>query len=109
MAAEHARQRHTGVVIFGAQRPGVGSAIEIRAFAPADGIPEDPVCGSGTASVAAVIRQSGQTGRFGKSFVASQGRVVGRAGFLRVDLTDALRVGGNAVTCIEGVITLPES
>lgn len=97
----------TGVVIFGAYDPGARAGIEVRAFAPAFGANEDPVCGSGNGCVAAFIRSTGQTGRFGNELLASQGAAVGRAGALRLSLNnDGIRVGGNAVTCIDGTLKL---
>lgn len=103
MKVQDVKGRHTGVVIFGEHDQADQAKIEIRAFAPAHGINEDPVCGSGTGSVGAFIRRSGQIGHFGGEFLASQGAVVGRAGVLRLALTEqTIRVGGNAVTCING-------
>jgi PhzF family phenazine biosynthesis protein len=37
----------TGVNVFGLYPEGTGADLEVRSFAPGDGIPEDPVCGSG--------------------------------------------------------------
>lgn len=107
MKAQHLQGGQTGVVIFGAHDVAAKANIEIRAFAPAHGIDEDPVCGSGAGSVGAFIRHSGQTDRFGGDFLAAQGAVVGRAGLLRLVVNDlSIQVGGNAVTCIDGHITL---
>jgi len=99
----------TGVVIFGEYPAGSPARIEVRAFAPAVGVDEDPVCGSGNGCMAAFVRDTGQVGRFGSSFVASQGRLVGRDGLVRIAVEpDRIRVGGAAVTCIEGTITMPD-
>lgn len=107
MARQDREGRHTGVVIFGAHPPGAQAKIEVRAFAPAHGIPEDPVCGSGNGSVAAYIRHTGQAGRFGGDFLATQGAVLGRAGTLRLSIGEqAIRVGGRALTCIDGRLNL---
>lgn len=103
MAAHDRRERHTGMVIFGPYGAGSEAAIEVRAFAPAHGVNEDPVCGSGNGALAAWLRHSGQAGAYGHSFLASQGRKLGRAGRLRLSIADdAILVGGNAVTCIDG-------
>ena len=68
-----------------------------------DGIAEDPVCGSGNGAVAAYLRHTGQLDTFGRDYVASQGAALGRAGFLQLSIDAAvIRVGGNAVTCVEG-------
>ena len=107
MKLQDVKGRHTGVVIFGEYDQAARARIEIRAFAPAHGINEDPVCGSGTGSVGAFIRCSRQIGHFGGDFLASQGGAVGRAGVLRLVLSEqAVQVGGNAVTCIDGELTV---
>jgi PhzF family phenazine biosynthesis protein len=82
------------------------SAIHVRAFAPYHGIPEDPVCGTGNLSVAAYLRHH-KDGRFGASYVARQGMQMGRDGrvHMRVE-ADAIHLGGNAVTCVEGTIRI---
>jgi PhzF family phenazine biosynthesis protein len=98
---------YTGVVIFGEYADGGAARIEVRAFAPAYGVNEDPVCGSGTGCVGAFIRHTGQLEHFGTTFLASQGARVGRAGQLLLDLGGtAVQVGGNAVTCIDGEISV---
>lgn len=94
---------HTGVTIFGRHPAGHAAGIEVRAFAPAHGIGEDPVCGSGNGAIAAFIRHSGQRAAFGDLLVASQGAVVGRAGVIRLSISQtSISVGGMAVTCVEG-------
>jgi PhzF family phenazine biosynthesis protein len=105
MKAQDLRLRATGVVIFGAHEPGAPAQVEVRAFAPACGVDEDPVCGSGNGCVAAYIRDTGQTGRFGSTYLAAQGQVVQRAGSLRVHIAAGhISVGGAAVTCVDGTI-----
>lgn len=103
MKAQDTKARATGVVIFGEHAPGANARIEVRAYAPAHGISEDPVCGSGNGSVGAFIRHTGQTGYFGSAFLASQGAVLGRAGLLRLAVSqERIQVGGAAITCIDG-------
>jgi PhzF family phenazine biosynthesis protein len=100
--------RRTGVVIFGPHAPGARAQIEVRAFAPAVGVSEDPVCGSGNGAIAAYLRHTGQADAFGREFFAAQGACMGREGTLRLSISDeVIRVGGNAVTCVQGMITLP--
>lgn len=107
MKLQDSKGKHTGVVIFGKHPAGSEARIEVRAFAPAHGISEDPVCGSGNGCVAAYIRHTGQTAEFGSDFLATQGAVVGCAGKLRLSITDdAIRVGGNAMTCIDGTLAV---
>lgn len=97
----------TGVLIFGAYPAGSPAAVEVRAYAPACGISEDPVCGSGNGAMAAFIRHTGQTTTFGASLQASQGIRLGRAGQVRLGIEDnVITVGGESITCIEGMIAL---
>ena len=93
-----------GVTVYGAASDGQ-SAVHVRSFAPAHGIPEDPVCGSGNISVAAYLDKTGQAGRFGARYVARQGMQLGRDGQVSIRY-DAGRIflGGSAVTCIEGTL-----
>ena len=93
----------TGVNVFGLY-PGGGSAdIEVRSFAPRDGIPEDPVCGSGNGCVAALVRRDGVLKAH--AYVASQGRCLGRDGQVTVEFDGTtIWLGGHAVTCVEGVL-----
>jgi PhzF family phenazine biosynthesis protein len=92
----------TGLTLF-AKSDDCVAAIHVRSFAPAHGIPEDPVCGSGNLSVAAYLREKKLSGKYGEAYVARQGAQVGRDGriFVRID-ADGLRIGGHAVTCVEG-------
>lgn len=106
MKAQDVAHAYTGVVVFGEHGPGARTRIEVRAFAPAHGVNEDPVCGSGNGCVAAFIRNTGQVEHFGKEILASQGAVMGRAGLLRLLLShDRIQVAGNAVTCIDGTLS----
>jgi PhzF family phenazine biosynthesis protein len=94
--------RATGITVFGAAS-GTQAAIHVRSFAPAHGIPEDPVCGSGNISVAAHLREAGQAGRFGERYVARQGMQLGRDGKVAIRFDgEKILLGGSAVTCIEG-------
>lgn len=96
----------TGVTVFGRER-GSDVALRVRAFAPAEGVPEDPVCGSGNVCIAAFLRESGLISSVGNFYSVSQGREVGRDGkvHIRVDVkTGAIQLGGAAVTCIDGML-----
>jgi PhzF family phenazine biosynthesis protein len=92
----------TGATVYATD----GDRVVVRSFAPGDGIPEDPVCGSGNAAVGAYRLTMGQIGD-GDSYLASQGRQLGRDGWIavRIEGTD-VHVGGHCVTCVEGVVTL---
>ncbi|THF34521.1 PhzF family phenazine biosynthesis protein [Pseudomonas atacamensis] len=107
MKVSNLRDRATGVIVFGKYASGGIADLEVRAFAPACGVSEDPVCGSGNGAMAAIIRPTGQAETFGSQFRASQGQILGRAGFMNLEVSDAVvKVGGEAVTCINGLITL---
>jgi PhzF family phenazine biosynthesis protein len=103
LAAYDRAQGTTGLTIFA---QGGASDITVRSFAPTDGLMEDPVCGSGNGAVAAYRLRAGQI-RAGDSYLASQGRQVGRDGrvSVRIDGED-VHVGGQCVTCVEGVVRL---
>ena len=93
----------TGVTVFGLYPPGAGADLEVRSFAPGDGIPEDPVCGSGNGCVAALVRRDGVLKA--RTYVASQGRCLGRDGLVTVQFDDGtIWLGGHAVTCVEGLL-----
>ena len=93
-----------GVTVFALEPEGARAQIEVRSFAPAHGIPEDPVCGSGNGCVAALVRREGLVD--GNSYVARQGRCLGRDGRVEILFDEAgkIWVGGQAVTCIEGTL-----
>ena len=91
----------TGITVFGASASRDAAAWEVRSFAPAHGIVEDPVCGSGNGCVAAYLRNAGAA----RGYRARQGRAVGRDG--RVDVRyddDGIEIGGAAVVCVTGEI-----
>ncbi len=98
----------TGVTVFGAtgERAPGGAAIHVRSFAPAHGIPEDPVCGSGNVSVAAYLARTGLAARIGSEYVARQGMQLGRDGrvAIRIGAGGAIDFGGRAVTCVDGTL-----
>lgn len=97
-------RRHgtTGLTVFAT---GGAADLTVRSFAPADGIAEDPVCGSGNGAVAAYRLHKGQVSD-GDQWRATQGRQVGRDGIieLRIDGND-VHVGGACVTLIDGIAT----
>jgi PhzF family phenazine biosynthesis protein len=101
------RLRVTGLTVFGNHDQG-DAAIEVRTFAPSCGVEEDPVCGSGNGSVAVFQRERGLLSPQGASYVATQGRRVGRDGqvHVTVDASGAVRVGGSCVTSVGGTLAL---
>jgi PhzF family phenazine biosynthesis protein len=79
--------------------------LEVRAFAAAIGIPEDPVTGSLNASLAQWLMAEGV---LPQHYTAAQGTVLGREGRIRLtqDACGQVWVGGHAVTCITGQVML---
>ncbi len=96
----------TGVTVYGAH--GVMSLdwLEVRSFAPADGIDEDPVCGSGNAAVAAMLKAQSHEPGFAKSYSARQGRACHRDGRVRVEIhaDGGIEIGGGAALISEGTV-----
>jgi PhzF family phenazine biosynthesis protein len=91
-----------GVTVFGLAASGANPNVEVRSFAPAEGVAEDPVCGSGNGCVAALVRRERLIA--GSTYVASQGSCVGRDGRVEVRFgdDDTIWLGGHAVTRVEG-------
>jgi PhzF family phenazine biosynthesis protein len=96
----------TGLNVFGFYAGGGPADLEVRSFAPAHGVPEDPVCGSGNGCVAALIQRDRLLER--ASYVSSQGRCLQRDGRVEVRFAADGRIwlGGHAVTCVEGTLGL---
>lgn len=105
-AAFERRLGATGISLFGAHEGG-DAEIEVRSFAPSDGINEDPVCGSGNGSIAVFRRERGLLPAGGTSYVAAQGRCVGRDGrvLVTVDAAGQVSLGGACVTCVDGTLS----
>ena len=91
-----------GITVFGRSRND-GGPLHVRSFAPILGVDEDPVCGSGNASVAAYLVHTGLIREIGSNYTARQGMAVGRAGEVAVRIAgNEIRIGGHAVTCVDG-------
>jgi PhzF family phenazine biosynthesis protein len=95
----------TGLTIFGRHSAG-DIAVEVRSFAPSDGIAEDPVCGSGNGSVAAFM-WAAEPVAGGLRYTAAQGRCVGREGRIDVAIDPAgkIALGGACITSVDGTLT----
>jgi PhzF family phenazine biosynthesis protein len=87
----------SGATVF-ARAP---DSLHVRSFAPAHGINEDPVCGSGNLSVAVYLREAGG---FSGEYVARQGMQLGRDGRVYVRVEKDIHIGGHAVTCVDGTL-----
>jgi len=79
----------------------------VRAFCPDDNIPEDPVTGSANAAIAALMHECMVLETIGATYTASQGREVGRDGFVqvRIDADGEVWIGGKTQTVIEGSLS----
>lgn len=77
--------------------------VEVRAFCPQYGVPEDPVTGSLNAGIGQWLAGD----RLPASYVASQGTALQRAGRVHVSLIDGeIWVGGDTATTITGTVSL---
>lgn len=96
----------TGLSVFGDHPRRREAEIETRSFAPSCGVDEDPVCGSGNGAVAVFRAHRGLLPEGGAAYVAAQGCQVGRAGRVHVgvDGQGRVTVGGDCVTCVDGVL-----
>ena len=108
VAALCMQQQAVGVSVFGRESSGA-AAMAVRAFCPADGIPEDPVTGSANAAIMAWLAARGDHDGYGLRYRASQGREVGRDGYVdvaRYDTSGAITIGGNCVIGVRGELEL---
>jgi PhzF family phenazine biosynthesis protein len=100
------RRANREATAFGARSAGSAAPrLEVRAFAAATGINEDPVTGSLNASLAQWLIGEGL---LPVNYIASQGLNIGRAGQVHVrrDADGQVWVGGHTVTCIDGTVQL---
>jgi PhzF family phenazine biosynthesis protein len=92
------------VGVVGPYAPGGECQFELRAFAPADGVPEDPVTGSLNAGVAQWLIGAGIAPA---RYLASQGQRLGRAGRVSIEQEGrTVWVGGHSVSCVRGELSL---
>lgn len=96
----------TGVTVFGETSGDADSRFEVRSFAPNEGVPEDPVCGSGNGCVANMVQSQHLTS--GNNYTASQGKCIGRDGYIyvRFKSNGKIQLGGDAVTCVDGRLNI---
>ena len=92
-----------GLAVF-ARSPAADYRIVVRAYCPADGIPEDPVTGSANAAIGAHLLHNAALDSIGRRYVVSQGREIGRDGRIEVeiDADDEVWIGGQTQTVIAG-------
>lgn len=102
---DHAALKQYGKVgVVGPHPAGGEFDFEVRFFAAAIGINEDPVTGSLNANIA---RWLIDTGRAPTSYVAAQGAAMGRAGRIHVRRdAEATWIGGDVAPCMAGTVLL---
>jgi PhzF family phenazine biosynthesis protein len=101
-----------GLAVFGRADNADGNyQLAVRAFCPADNIPEDPVTGSANACIAALLSGSGALPGSGGRYRASQGREVGRDGLVEVEVEAGgdVWIGGDVQRVIEGSVLWPDT
>ena len=78
--------------------------LAVRAFCPADGIPEDPVTGSANAAIAAWLHHNKALPS--RHYSASRGREIGRDGLVWVEVDDEGEawIGGQTQTIVNGTL-----
>lgn len=94
------------VGVVGAYAASSECVYEVRAFAAAVGVNEDPVTGSLNASLARWLKQSGQLKQ--DEYVVSQGTCMGRAGRVYVSHRSerVVLIGGKSQTHVKGELML---
>ena len=111
IARECKALRAAGLTVFVERGEGCPVRIRVRTFAPGEGVPEDPVCGSGNGSVTAFIARHKHPSQVSGCYVAEQGIEIGRDGEIHASWHrdgDALRVriGGEAAVVASGKLFL---
>lgn len=101
IAALTVQSEAVGLAVF-AQSHAADAQLAVRAFCPADGIPEDPVTGSANAGIAAWLHLNDALPA--RRYVASQGREIGRDGRIEIEVdgADEVWIGGRTQTVVRG-------
>lgn len=99
--------RAEGIVVF-CFDPSQLHAVELRAFAPATGVPEDPVTGSAHAAVGDWLHAQGRLIGLQGRYRAMQGSALGRNGLVEVQIgaNDRVHVGGHCTALVRGAVDL---
>ena len=102
---DHAAVKNFGMVgVLGAHPPGGEFDFEVRLFAAAIGVNEDPVTGAMNAAIAQWLID---TGRAPSTYVAAQGTAMGRAGRVHVRRdAGGTWIGGDVASCVDGTVML---
>jgi len=106
LAAEHGA---TGVYAFTFDTLAADSTLHARMFAPGAGVPEDPVTGTASGACGAYLRAVDAFDDLPDEMRFEQGHFVDRPGLVRVRVGDDVRVGGRAVTALDGSLAVPST
>jgi PhzF family phenazine biosynthesis protein len=99
-----------GLAVYGRTNAGDHQLV-VRAYCPADNIPEDPVTGSANACIAAQLAKAGVLPGSGGRYIASQGRELGRDGVVHVEVDPdgEVWIGGEVQCVIDGRVAWASS
>ncbi|MGC1106849.1 MAG: PhzF family phenazine biosynthesis protein [Candidatus Acidiferrales bacterium] len=106
------RERAVGITVFALSRSESPWIVNVRTFAPGEGVLEDPVCGSGNGAVGAYLAKNVFPGQVEFQYQAFQGQQVNRPGQVSVhcarggDGDLSVCVGGAAIRVLEGKVLL---
>ncbi|MDF1722254.1 MAG: PhzF family phenazine biosynthesis protein [Minwuia sp.] len=112
MTAISVLSMETGITGLGAWSVGgtlPGVDVKLRCFAPAEGVPEDPVTGSANGCLASLIARDRVLGDAPVSFLAEQGVEMGRAGLISASVPAVgagPNIGGQVVRVMVGDLTI---
>ncbi|WP_336000091.1 PhzF family phenazine biosynthesis protein [Halorientalis halophila] len=85
------------------------STLHGRMFAPKEGVPEDPVTGTASGAVGAYLREFEAFDDLPDEMIFEQGYFVDRPGTVYVEVGAEIRVGGWAVTALDGDLVVPDT
>lgn len=97
----------TGLAAYAIGATNAGVDVKLRAFAPAEGVPEDPVTGSANGCLAAILARNGLLGAGPISYLAEQGVEMGRDGRIHASIDgpdSGPRIGGEVVRVMEALL-----
>lgn len=96
-----------GVYAFTFDTIGPESTLHGRCFVPSAGVPEDPVTGTASGATGAYLRTVDAFETLPEEMVFEQGHFLDRPGEVHVRAREEIRVGGSAVTSLEGTLRIP--
>lgn len=106
LAAEHDA---IGVYAFTFDTVGLEATLHGRCFVPGAGVPEDPVTGTASGAVGAYLRTVDAFDELPEEMRFEQGHYLERPGEVRVQAEGEIRVGGPAVTALDGSLLVPSA